>query len=202
MIARIINGFAAGVLISVGAMAYLMNSNKHIGALMFTVALCSICTLDFELFTGKVCYVDSIQDFGHSAVCLLSNIIGCLTASKMLDIANPYLRYKAQNLFLPKLNQEPLQTLFLAVMCGILMAIAVEVYRRNAGAGKYVGIFLCVTTFIICGFEHSVADIAYLFLSGMSIKGNIVSFLICVIFGNMAGGILMREFWEIGREID
>ena len=49
-------GFMAGLVITLGATAYLLLDNIMAGALMFTVGLFAICSFGWNLFTGKVCY--------------------------------------------------------------------------------------------------------------------------------------------------
>ena len=47
----------AGVCISMGGIAYLSCENVVVGALFFCVGLFIILNFNFNLFTGKVCYV-------------------------------------------------------------------------------------------------------------------------------------------------
>ena len=49
-------GFLAGLVITLGATAYLSLESTMAGALMFTVGLFAICSFGWNLFTGKVCY--------------------------------------------------------------------------------------------------------------------------------------------------
>ena len=46
-----------GVMIAIGASAYLSCDNKYLGAFLFAFGLFSICALSFGLYTGKVGYV-------------------------------------------------------------------------------------------------------------------------------------------------
>ena len=49
-------GFMAGLVITLGAAAFLTLESKMAGALMFVVGLFAICSFGWNLFTGKVCY--------------------------------------------------------------------------------------------------------------------------------------------------
>lgn len=53
-----------GVCIGAGATAYLCVENKILGALLFTVGLFTICTMDFNLYTGKVSYILEKRSIG------------------------------------------------------------------------------------------------------------------------------------------
>lgn len=194
-------GFAAGILIAIGCTVYLLSESKTIGAFLFTVALSSICTLELHLFTGRICFLQKRADILPLVICLVSNVVGCLLTAKLLIISNPSLTSLAQALLQQKLNQSVCQAIILAIFCGLLMAIAVETYKKNIGINKYLGIFLCVPTFIICGFEHSIADLAYFLLSNTTLNIKTVIFIACVLFGNSIGGILMRFLWS-NKEIN
>ena len=52
-----VKAIIAGGFIGIGGTVYLMAESKIVGALLFSVGLFSICTMNFNLFTGKVCYV-------------------------------------------------------------------------------------------------------------------------------------------------
>ena len=52
-----IKAIVAGMFIGIGGSAFLMIENKVVGSVMFAVGLFAICTMGFNLFTGKVCYV-------------------------------------------------------------------------------------------------------------------------------------------------
>ena len=52
------------------------------------------------------------------------------------------------------MNDDLLSIFILSIFCNILMFIAVDGFKNNPHEiGKYVGIFLGVTVFILCGFE-------------------------------------------------
>ena len=48
----LIKGFYAGILISIGGVAYLAIENKIVGSFIFSFGLLTICIYSFNLFTG------------------------------------------------------------------------------------------------------------------------------------------------------
>ena len=49
--------------------------------------------------------------------------------------------------------------------------------------GKYIGIFICVMTFILCGFEHSVTNMAYFSVANIwNLK--VILYLLIMVLGN------------------
>ena len=47
----------AGAFISMGGVVFLSLDNKIVGAFMFSLGLFAVCTLKYNLFTGKVGYL-------------------------------------------------------------------------------------------------------------------------------------------------
>ena len=60
---------------------------------------------------------------------------------------------------------------------------------------KYMGIFMCVMVFILCGFEHCVANMFY-FSIGSSWSLDVILYLIIMIFGNSIGAILIAMYYN------
>ena len=55
-------------------------------------------------------------------------------------------------------------------------------------AGKYLAIFFGVTVFVLCGFEHCVANMFY-FTVGRAWSGQAVLYLLIMTAGNAVGGV-------------
>lgn len=187
----------AGCLVAVGCAAFLSCANKYIGALLFTVALCSICNLNLSLCTGMVCYINKVEDIKNLALCLLGNIGGCLAAGHMIRYAVPDISVRAKDLLDSKLLKTPPQIIFASILCGILIYAAVETFKTQQGASRFTGIFTCIPVFILCGFEHSIANISYLLISGVSISVNAVVSLVLCVLGNGIGGLLFPSMAKL-----
>ena len=190
-----VGGVLAGISIALGGTVFLSLENKVLGALFFTVGLFAVCTFGFSLFTGKVCYV---FDNGASyAVALpviwLGNLAGTwlTAAAESLTRVGPALMECAQAVRAAKLADSRLSLFFLAVLCDMLIYIAVEGYKNNPHpVGKYLAIFFGVTVFILCGFEHCVADMYYFSMAGVW-SGRTVLLLLVMTLGNSVGGVLI-----------
>ena len=78
----------------------------------------------------------------------------------------------------------------LAVFCNVMIYIGVEGYRSNPHElGKYLALFFGVCVFILCGFEHCVANMYY-FTMGGAWSGRAVLYLLVMTVGNAAGGVI------------
>lgn len=186
---------AAGLMISIGATIYLSLENKIIGALMFSIGLFAICSFGMFLFTGKIGYIIDNKNKPNCLLIWLGNLIGCVVGMTLIRIAKPQLCTTADEMVSAKLSQNVFATMILAFFCGILMYIAVENYRANKhGSIKIIGILLCVSTFILCGFEHSIADMCYCVLAISDVKEalNCLLFILLVSVFNGIGAITIR----------
>lgn len=188
---KITEGFMAGLLIAIGGAVYLASDNKVVGAVFFSVALLSICMKGYSLFTGKVGYLPEKhgkEAFSVLFLGLLGNFLATLLFGLLLSAALPNLHTTAAFLCAGKLaNQLWWQTLIRAFFCGVLMYLAVSTYRDNKTP---LGILFCVPVFILSGFEHSIADMAY-FATAREFSPKALLFLLLVLLGNAVGGMLL-----------
>lgn len=186
---------AAGFMIGIGAVVYISCDSKIAGALLFTVGLFTICAFGMNLFTGKIGYVISNKNNPNCFIIWLGNLAGASAGMLLMRIAKPSLHEAAKEMMTAKLNQSYIGIPILAFFCGVLMYAAVENYRANPhGAGKVAGLFLCVSAFILSGFEHSVADMCYAALAVESFADlwQYMLFLIAVSLFNGLGALAVR----------
>lgn len=198
----VVSGILAGISISIGGTVFLLCDSKIAGAVFFSVGLLSVCVFGFSLFTGKVCYV-----FEHDRAYALKlpliwigNLIGALLVAflEMQTRLAPQLLEKAGGICQTKLSQGLLSAFILAVLCDMMIYIAVEGYKSIPHEiGKYLAIFFGVTVFVICGFEHCVANMYY-FTVGNAWNSEAVLYLMVMTAGNAAGGVLIPLLRKAG----
>lgn len=180
----------AGILITIGGTVFLSCENKTVGAVLFSVALLCICYKSYYLFTGKIGYIveqHTKQDFLNLDVGLFGNLAATFFLGMLLRTILPNIGEKAAEMCSAKLAQFPLYTFIRGFFCGILMYLAVSIYKEK---NSVLGILFCVPVFILCGFEHSIADMFYLGASGIySVK--IILFTALVVAGNTFGAIVL-----------
>ena len=186
---NLIYGFLAGIMISIGCAVYLACQNKYVGAVMFSVALLTICYKGYNLYTGRIGFMvnaHSKEDFSGLLLGLLGNTLAMMAFGAMLGYALPNLQETAVNVVSAKLSQTFLSALIRAIFCGILMYIAVSLYREKK---TVLGIVFCIPVFILSGFEHSIADMGYFAVAGeWSLKG--LGYIWTIILGNSVGAML------------
>lgn len=172
---KIIFGILAGVFIAMAAIAYLTAANPIAGATLFAFGLLTIVNYNFQLFTGVAGYI-SIQSNGkdycsYSLFCLgvwFWNLIGAFITGFLISKTATWAKIypKLDTLMQAKCNENFSSLLILGIFCGILMFIAVNTYKRTEAypAAKIILLFTCVIVFILSGYEHCVANMAYIAL--------------------------------------
>lgn len=180
--AEFLKSILAGIMISIGCMVFLSCENKYIGSFLFSIGLITVVVFDLNLYTGKIGYVldKDRKFFIDTLFSVVGNFIGCFLCGILKSpvgsvavIAENKLLKTFSNLFAD------------AVFCGIMIYVCVEIFKRR---NSFIGILFCIPVFILCGFEHSVADMFY-FINANSLSLKAAVFLITVIIGNAVGGL-------------
>ncbi|MBO7156585.1 MAG: formate/nitrite transporter family protein [Clostridia bacterium] len=194
-----IDGFLAGAMITIGCTVYLACQNKYVGAVMFSVALLTICYKGYNLYTGKIGFIvneHKKENFSVLLLGLLGNTIAMIAFGSAIGYAIPSLAETAVTVVSAKLAQSFLSGLIRAIFCGILMYVAVSLYREKQ---TIVGILFCIPVFILSGFEHSIADMGYFAIAGeFSLKG--FGYIWTIILGNTIGAMIFPALKLIGKE--
>ena len=195
----LIKGIYAGVMIAVGAVVLLSNSNNVLGAFFFSIGLLMICMYGMNLYTGKVGYVlvNKLDYLIELFISLIGNFIGTFVVGKLILLTRiSNIAEKANKISMIKLNDTIPSILILSFFCGVLMYIAVNNYKKvNNDLGKYLSIFMCVMVFILCGFEHCIANMAYFTIGGVW-SLNALLYLLVMILGNSLGSIFIAFFYN------
>ena len=200
---KIIDGILAGILIALGGAVFLACIDpaapyaRYIGAFFFSTALLCICIKGYSLYTGKIGYVlekHSNEDLSALFLGLLGNAIGTIVMGYLLAVTFPTLKETALELCTGKLAQGYHFALVRGILCGILVYLAVDIYRENKTA---LGIVFCIPVFILSGYEHSIADIFYFATSGIaSIQA--FGYLWIIIAGNSIGALIIPLLKLVG----
>ena len=196
-------GFLAGFVITLGATAYLSLESTMAGALMFTVGLFAICSFSWNLFTGKVCYSfgKGPRYIGFLAVVWISNFAGAAAGGALIRLTRlEGVVARAQAVAATKLDDGLLSVFVLAIFCNVLIYIAVEGYRSIENSlGRYLAVFFGVTVFVVCGFEHCVANMYYFTAAG-AWSGEAIVFILVNTLGNALGGLLVPALTLLSRK--
>lgn len=194
---KLLRSVAAGFLIGAGGIANLKLGGIG-GAFLFSLGLFFVCCNDLLLYTGKIANFYHGLNAQDLAVILFGNAVGaCLAACVMCFTRyEPELRKAASDLVDVKMADSTLSLILLGVMCNILIYLAVSARSRTE---RFVGLAIVfgVMGFVVCGFEHCVADVFYFAMAGELGSANAARVLLSVIVGNTVGGLLCGAYQKI-----
>ena len=160
----------------------------------FTIGLFIICSFRLNLFTGKVCYVfEGDRSYAlNLPVIWLGNLAGTwLIAQAVRQTRIAGIAERASTIAQVKLDDSLWSIFILAVLCNMLIFIAVDGFNKNPHElGKYLSLFFGVSVFILCGFEHCIANMYYFFVAGMWTWKTLLYILVMTL-GNACGGVII-----------
>lgn len=201
----ILMGVVGGVFTGGGAY-----STKLACGLVFSVGLCFVTMAGAELFTGNN-FVMAVAGMKKAAswgaimklwvICWLGNLIGSVVAAVIFTMtgipAGGDIGAFFANAASSKMSGTPMNLFAKAILCNICVCVAIWCGAKLKSEGAKIAMnFCCVTTFVTCGFEHSIANMTFLSIGLMNPNGMSVSIggffynLLIVTLGNMVGGIL------------
>ena len=185
----------AGFVIGLAGVIYLNLTPDYnvLGALLFSFGLLVVCSFSLNLYTGKIGYIVEEKKgyFLKILLILLGNIVGMLFISLLVFIINNQtILDRAQLITSAKLDNAWYVTLVLSILCGMMMHLGVDGFKRAKNEIAKVFIVIgAVMIFILSKFEHSIANILYFSLAKWEFK-TLLYFGIMVT-GNAIGGMLI-----------
>ena len=199
LVLAILGGMGVGI----GGVVYLSVENKIVGAFLFTIGLFIIMTTGLNLFTGKVAYI--FDRSPNYLITVLMIYIGNFIGTGLVGWLMPMTRYgsglvaAANTIVDAKLSDNFVSIFILAAFCNFVIFAACDGYHQvKHELGKYIGLFLGVAVFILCGFEHCIANMFYFTISGRW-NGTTVVYLAVMTLGNIVGGVftpLVRRLYR------
>lgn len=158
--------FLAGIMIAIGGTVFLSIENKVIGASLFSIGLFGVLIYNLNLYTGKIGYLITnfnLKYIKELIITLIGNFIGACSVGFILRYTRIYDKIYEKSLILAntKLNDNILSIFILSIFCGLLMYYAVNGFKKQTDFGKYLVVYLGIAVFILCGFEHCIANMYY-----------------------------------------
>lgn len=186
----------AGVLIGIGGTAYLCSASKEVGAVLFAVGLLAVMAMECSLYTGKIGYIKKPSEIINLIAICGRNFIGA-AISGILTFT--LIGEQAFSVTQAKLLQPLIFVFAKAILCGVLIYLAVELYRKTSNIWLVI---LPIMIFVVCGFEHCVANIFY-FTAGSLYNHavfnlNMIPYIFVCIVGNAIGSLGVRFMQQFG----
>jgi formate/nitrite transporter len=204
---RMIMSIMAGLYISLGAQGFMVTyENLFLRAAVFPVGLMLIVLVGGELYTGnclmtfaylqkKITLVDYVKSLLQV---FIGNMAGALIVVGLLYFGGVYnntaLSETVVKIANSKLSLTFMQSLSKGILCNILVSLGVWfATTAKDTTGKILGCWFPVMLFVLCGYEHVVANMFYLpmaaiFDHSITAANVIIDNFIPVALGNFIGG--------------
>lgn len=182
-------------MIAIGGTVFLSIENKVIGASLFSIGLFGVLIYNLNLYTGKIGYLITnfnLKYIKELIITLIGNFIGACSVGFILRYTRIYDKICEKSLILAnaKLNDNILSIFILSVFCGLLMYYAVNGFKKQTDFGKYLVVYLGVAVFILCGFEHCIANMYYFSVADIwSLKT--LGYTSIMVLGNSLGSFII-----------
>lgn len=146
---------------------------RLVSGALFPFGLIAIIYSGAELFTGNCLISISVLQGEASpsamlrnlAIVYIGNFIGCAAvaaAYMFCGAKNGVLAVSAIRTAVNKCSLDFFRAVVLGIMCNVLVCLGVVcAVTAKSASGKAIGAFLPVCLFVICGFEHSIANMYY-----------------------------------------
>ena len=179
MLSLIKKSLAASLLIGLGNFALLKLGNP-IGPIIFAFGLLGVCYLGLNLFTGKCGFLfESKLKLTDLLIILAVNLVAGYLIGLLFRVADPSITEAAVN----KVATWDFSLAFFvkSFLCGVIMYLAVKMYKL----GTPLGIIFGIPLFIFCGFQHCIANVITL-----GVAAGFSWTLVLAILGNFAGSLV------------
>jgi formate/nitrite transporter FocA (FNT family) len=196
-----ISALYAGLCVILAASIYLLLWSfnlRPLGAVLFSVGLIIIVIFGFSLYTGKIgyAYAKDRPSLLTLVITLLGNATAVIVGGYLLSLLR-YTGWTALFDIIDAINVGRMvgsgETWYMALIngffCGVLVFLAVHIHKTAKRTWvKYVGLVFFITTFVVFGTEHCLANMFFFSIGG---SWNIALLLnvILVIIGNSLGAM-------------
>ena len=211
----LILGIFAGMFIAlagVGATFGNLYGGKIAGACIFTAGLAMVVVAGSELFTGNNLMIMALfnrkiklhQLLKNWLFVFLGNFIGAVFVAAVVAISGAFDNIPDTVIATAtaKVNLGFFEAVLKGVLCNFLVCIAVWMsFAASTVSGKILAVFLPVMLFVLCGFEHSIANMFYVpagiitgavhNLTAPTIAEFLLGNLLPVTLGNIIGGAIL-----------
>lgn len=178
-------GILAGIFIALAGVASTVSSasipiasvQKLVGALVFPGGLAMVLIAGSELFTGNTLIILPVLSkqatwggmLKNWLVVYIGNLIGSLLIAALVVFGHTFRLFDgaagamAIHTAVGKVNLTFADAFIRGILCNFLVCVAVWMsFAAKDVAGKITGLFFPIMFFVLCGYEHSVANMYFI----------------------------------------
>lgn len=194
-------GVLAGLLIGIGGAVNLQLSSMGqpiFGAVFFSFGLMCVCILGANLFTGKVGYLlENDKNYAIDVgIMAIGNIVGAMLIGYLAGVIFPDWTVSLPAKFLYGEGATWYGCILRALGAGAFVYLAVECFKRIENyPAKLLMICLSISTMVLLGCNHSIANVFYFAYAQIRVAGfdwvNAIVSVIVAMIGNSLGSLIL-----------
>ena len=164
-------------------MAYIEFKNVNKVYKMGEVEIKALSNTSFEIEKGELVVIVGPSGAGKTTTL---NILGGMDKATSGEVI-------VDGKEITKLNDNYLSIFILSIFCGILMYFAVNGFKKLNDFSRFIIVYLGVVVFILCGFEHCIANMYYFSVADVW-SLNTLGYVGIMILGNSIGAFILPLF--------
>lgn len=162
------------------------------GAVLFPFGILALMCMGMCLFTTVIGFPSSQLRWQNTLTVLVCNLIGTLMVVALCKIAN--YNCAAADIWQLKISTNPLLFFINSIFCGVIIHLGASSARKKS----YVPLVLGIIIFVLCGFEHCIANCFYFMMAPFSLVS--LGYYVLNICGNAIGAKLIN--WMMAEKLE
>ena len=180
-----------------------------LSGLVFSIGLILVTLNSGELFTGNCTIISVIfhkrcsswKIIGNAnykiAECLMLNYVLNMVGTALVAGVISIMKFNIpviEAIGTAKFSKSPVELFFSGLLCNALVCLSVIINSKTSNnIEKIIVNVFAVTMFVACGFEHSIADLFFMFLANLKVFTihHLLASISIITIGNIVGGMLV-----------
>lgn len=206
-----------GAVATIAGAGFTGTQSALIKGAVFPLGLILVVICGAELFTGNCLLIAPLLNKDIKPVGMLKNwglayignFIGAIVIALLVIYGGAYndnATASAVALVAAKSDMNFGVALLKGILCNILVCLAVwAAMSSKSASGKILAVYMPVFAFVVCGFEHSVANMYYIMSAFMTSGASSLNFGYAILNGLLAptigniigGGLIAVAYWAV-----
>ncbi len=198
ILTTLVNGFLAGVMVSLSSALYLTVDSRYLGAALSAIGYLVIFSYGFSLYTAKVGYMmtqNKLQNLMLIPI-WVGNLLGALATAAIFRATrlSEKILTRGEEVCDNILTDSAGGVLLFALLCGFIFFLLSDRFKNGGTpAERYLPLIGLVMILTLCGFDHSIGNVFCFTVSGMW-NARAVWYLVITVLGNTLGGLFIPVF--------
>lgn len=196
----------AGIVMAIGYVSSVavINESKFAGALLFSIGLIAVFSMDLHLFTARAGAIyDDSRRIDKKVGALILTLFGNVVGAAIVGVASYGMHLEETTQIMRMKNEHDVIYIFASsLICGMLIYIAYRCYRRAEGnVSGIVTVILASAAISFCNFEYGIANVAFFTKTFVFVPFSFV-YICFSMLGNLVGALALSTLYELKKSAE